>query len=89
MSLFVVCRIRTAVAWGWVPRYRVSFRPTLLPWLSVVAAGAALAGIVGRTAILALFAAGSLLVAAALLDGRRLHRVVGGVMEQTTEGARE
>src|SRR5439155_8614370 len=81
MSLLVVCRIRTAVAWGWVPRHRVNFRPTLLPWLTVVAAGVALAGTVGMDAVLPVFAAGSLLVAAALLDGRRLHRVVEGVME--------
>ena len=39
LSLFVVCRIRTAVAWGWVPRYRLTFRPTLFPWLWVAAAG--------------------------------------------------
>jgi O-antigen biosynthesis protein len=88
-GLFVICSIRTAVAWGWIPRYRLTFRPALGPWLAVGAAGAVLPGTRGLAGVLALLAVVPLLAGVALLELRRLNGVVTSVMRQTMEGAGE
>jgi O-antigen biosynthesis protein len=78
---FVSCRVRTAVAWGWLPRYGMRFRPRR----------AALAVVAGA-AILPLWIWPGLVViagvaAAMTIEAVVLYRTVGASLDETSQPA--
>ena len=77
----VAARMRVAVAWSWIPAYRVRWRvrtPALLALASVAALG------VFRPALG--LAAGAVIVAVIAAAAWRVRREVGRAVEATTEG---
>jgi GT2 family glycosyltransferase len=78
----VTCRLRTAVAWSWLPRQRSDLRPTVAA-LAVLAAGAALLPF-ELPAGLAVIGA---LLAGAALESIALRRATTRAVRATTAGA--
>jgi hypothetical protein len=78
----VTCRLRTAIAWSWLPRQRTDFRPTRIA-LAVLTAGIALVPFelpVGLTVI-------ALLLAGIALETSLLRRATMRALRSTTAGA--
>ncbi len=79
---FMTARVTTAVAWGWVPRFRVGYRPTR--WAIVVAV--VLAGLV--TVLPSWFPALAVMGAAVLIEVLVLHRSVNASLAASVQDSR-